>query len=109
MVEHIGDVAITRILAAEQQARAAVDGCRQSADALVDQALVHARAIGNRADHRIALIHARVDQTIEAAECRIAADRVALEQAPAIAPEDLACLPVAVDALIAEILGESKP
>ena len=105
MVEHSSDSAINRILAAEQQARSAVDECHKASDATINQALARARAIAHRTDQRIALVHTLADRHLEQAEALLATERAALEQAPPLDPVDLEHLPQAIDALISEMLG----
>ncbi len=59
--------AINRVLHAEQVARLAIAECEQVAQQGVAQARRDARAIEERADHRIAQLHARCASQIERA------------------------------------------
>lgn len=102
------DTAIERILEAEQEAREAVEACRRRADELVDQGLVGARRIADRADERIGLVHARADAGIERALARIEQELETLAEQPAVDDADWRRLDEAVDALVRELLGETR-
>jgi hypothetical protein len=59
------DLAINRVLQAEQEARAAVAACREAAASRVAQAREQAREVADRADRRIGHVHGLADRSIE--------------------------------------------
>lgn len=51
------DQAISRVLAAEREAQAQVEQCREEAAQLLKQARLHAARVRQRTDHRITRVH----------------------------------------------------
>jgi len=61
------DEAMNRVLRAEQEARAAVEGCRAEAAAIVTAGEERAKRIVQAADRRIRAAHRLADQAVERA------------------------------------------
>jgi regulator of protease activity HflC (stomatin/prohibitin superfamily) len=92
------DDAMNRVLAAEQAARDAVDGCRRQADAIITGAEAAARAVSSRAERRMRLAHGIADRGIERALS-------ALRSAESTSPESLPD-PGRIDAVVARLARE---
>lgn len=98
------DQVMNQVLAAERQARDAVEQCRAQAAAILAEAEERARAIGRRTEHRIRLTHKIADQAVDDALVELRgpdSGRTAVEDAG----EARERVDRAVDALVEEILG----
>jgi regulator of protease activity HflC (stomatin/prohibitin superfamily) len=96
------DAAFNRVLAAEVEARSAIEQCQAEAAALVAAAEREARAIANRAERRIRAAHRIADRGIE----RVLADLGADGQDSAGGPSlDAATVERLVALLAAELTG----
>jgi vacuolar-type H+-ATPase subunit H len=95
------------ILAAEQQAREAVEQCRAKAARIVAEAEERARRIANRAEARIRLTHRIADQSVERALRELRSTESS--RVPATPEGDAReVLDKAVEALVDEMLGGSQ-
>mgnify|MGYP001817675987 CR=1 FL=1 len=61
------DLAMNQVLAAERDARAAVDACREDARRILDQAESRSRRISRRAERRIQNAHRTADAAVQRA------------------------------------------
>ena len=96
------DAAFNRVLAAEAQARAAIERCRQQAAGRVAAAEREARAIARRAERRIQAAHRIADRGIARALTDLAA---AGDDANAGPTPDAAVVDALAAALAAELTG----
>ena len=92
------DDAMNRVLAAEQAARDAVDGCRRQADAIITGAEAAARDVSSRAERRMRLAHGIADRGIERA---LSALRSAESASPESPPD-----PGRIDAVVGRLARE---
>ena len=100
------DRVMNQVLAAEQEAREAIEQCREQAARILSEAQEQARRIGHRTERRIRLTHHIADQAVDRALRELRGPE--FSQVPDI-PEGEAAevLDRAVDALVDEILGGS--
>jgi hypothetical protein len=98
------DQAMNRVLAAEQEARQAVEATRAQAAAIVAAAEETAAAIGRRAERRIRGAHQIADRAVERALAELAGTRPVGSESSAPAA-DAGGLARAVSALADEIVG----
>jgi len=94
------DAAFNRVLAAEAEARAAIERSRQQAAAMVANAEHEARAIARRAERRIRAAHRIADSGIASALAELAATAGAGALGPA---PDAAAVDAVAAALAAEL------
>jgi len=95
------DAAFNRVLAAEAQARAAIERCRQQAAGRVAAAEREARAIARRAERRIQAAHRIADRGI----ARALTDLAAAGDGNAGPTPDAAVVDALAAALAAELTG----
>ena len=100
------DAAITRVLAAEQAARAEVEQCRRDAERTLEEAHRRAREIAERAARRAARVHHWTDQAIATRIAALDSQRAALIKA-AHEKDDGSALTRAVERLADELAGGS--
>lgn len=101
------DEAMNRVLAAEREAREAVETCRGEAAAVLRRAEETAAAIGRRAERRVRAAHQIADAAVERALAALAGTRPAGgETAPAAAQVE--AVGRAVAALVEEIVGGAR-
>lgn len=97
------EAAITRVLAAERNAREAIAKATRDAEASDEQARSDARALTERTERRIRKIHAAFESRI-GAEAAAVEDQCAVQDEPsALSPEDLRRIELAVAAVAAEL------
>lgn len=101
------DAAIAQVLQAEQAARDAVARCAAQAESWVAQARDAARQTAERAQARIARVHAFAQVQLDARLAALDAARLALERSAAAAAPDDARLRAAVERLAAELTSEA--
>ena len=99
------DESITRVLAAEQAARAAVESCVVEAGDIRARAQQRARAIAERAAERVARIHRWTDATLRARVGQLTAERTRVQRPEPPDPAEPARLAYALDLLAAELSG----
>lgn len=92
------DDAMNRVLAAEQAAREAVEGCRRQADMIISRAEATARAVSSRAERRMRLAHGIADRGIERAMSEL---RSAESASPEGSPD-----PARIDAIVVRLARE---
>jgi len=100
------DAAITRVLAAEQAARAEVEQCKREAERALEEAHRRAREIAERAARRAARVHHWTDRAIVTRVATLESQRAALLKS-AQAEDDGSALAWAVDRLADELTGSS--
>ena len=100
------DEAITRVLKAEQAARAEVERCKAEADQTLDDARRRARQIAERAARRSARVHHWTDAAIATRIAVLEAQRTALQRASLDADDDGA-LARSVQRLADELAGRA--
>jgi vacuolar-type H+-ATPase subunit H len=100
------DAAITRVLAAEQAARAEVEQCKRDAERTLEEAHRRAREIAERAARRAARVHRWTDEAIAARIAALESRRAALLQS-AQEEDDGSALARAVERLADELAGGS--
>lgn len=98
------DEAMNRVLAAEQEARQAVEDCREEAAAILSAAEETAAAIERRTERRIRAAHQIADQAVERALAELAGTRPVGSDALA-PPADPERIGRAVATLADEIIG----
>ncbi|MGF1614138.1 MAG: hypothetical protein ACFCVA_09565 [Gammaproteobacteria bacterium] len=101
--------AVERILAAEREANAAVERCRQAAEEVVQEGHKQARRILERADRRIARVHGIVDTAIERELACVGRERVGMSARPEIAEAERQAMARAAKVLMADLTGASAP
>jgi hypothetical protein len=102
------DLAIVRVLQAEQSARDAVAQCATDAERLRQEARARARAIAERAAERVARVHASTEARLQSAIARLNAQRAALLQPAPPDPGEPARVARALDRLAAELTGDTE-
>jgi len=100
------DLAINRVLAAERDARAAVETCREDAERILDQAEAHSRRISRRSEQRVKAAHQIADARVERTLRRLAEDDVHGLAGP-VTETDEERLERALERLVDEIVGGS--
>lgn len=98
------DAAISRVLAAEQAARAEVEQCRRDAERTLEDARGRAREIAERAARRAARVHHWTDRAIAARVAALESQRAALLKS-AHEEDDGSALARAVERLADELTG----
>jgi len=102
------DLAIVRVLDAEQSARDAVAQCTVDAERVRHEARTRARVVAERAAERVARVHewtaARLHEEIQ----RLNEQRAALLQPAAPDPDEPARVARALDQLAAELTGGTE-
>lgn len=99
------DECISRVLTAEQSARAAVVACAAEAAHIRTQAQQRARAIAERAAERVARVHRWTDRTIRSRTEQVTAERALVQRPEPPDPAEPARLAHALDRLAAELTG----
>ena len=99
------DDAITRVLAAEQSARAAVEACGADAEAIRKAARDRAHAIAERAAERAAAVHRWTDNAIRTRIEALNRERAALREPSAPPPDEPARIARALERLAEELSG----
>jgi hypothetical protein len=99
------DECISRVLTAEQVARATVEACAAEAADIRTQAQQRARAIAERAAERVARVHRWADRTIRSRTEQLTAERALVQQTEPPDPAEPARLAHALDRLAAELTG----
>jgi hypothetical protein len=97
------EAAITRVLAAERNAREATAEATRDAEARDELARADARALTERTERRIRKIHAAVEARISAEVAAIENQCAVQDESSALAPEDLRRVELAVAAVAAEL------
>ncbi len=105
LAEESVDRAINRVLAAERDARLAVEGCRRQAQEIIEAARFRARRIDDQVGHRVAAVHARADLTVGRAVAALRAEGHALGGEALLDEADLVRLERALLRLTAEMIG----
>jgi vacuolar-type H+-ATPase subunit H len=101
------DAAISRVLAAEQAARAAVEQCKREAERTLEDAHRRARDIAERAARRVARVHHWTDRTIATRVAALESQRAALLKT-AHEADDGSALARAVDRLADDLTGSPE-
>jgi hypothetical protein len=102
------EAAIARVLAAEADARIAVQDARAAAEARAEAARAATRSIAQRTLSRIAAARTEFDRRIAAEVADLNAEAEALAGAPTLSPAELAALERALAALANELTGGSR-
>lgn len=102
------DDAITRVLAAEQSARAAVESCCADAESVRKAARDRARAIAERAAERAAAVHRWTDAAIRSRIEALNRERAALREPAAPPPDEPARIVHALEHLVEELSKGSE-
>lgn len=102
------EAAIARVLAAEAQARIAVQDAREAAEARAEAARAATRSIAQRTLARIASVRTEFDRRIAAQVAELNAEAAALAGAPTLSPAELAALERALAALATELTGKPR-
>jgi F0F1-type ATP synthase membrane subunit b/b' len=102
------DLAIVRVLDAEQSARDAVAQCAVDAERVRHEARVRARVIAERAAERAARVHEWTASRLREQVQRLNEQRAALLQPAPPDPEEPARVARALDQLAAELTGGSE-
>ena len=100
----VGD-AINRVLAAEQEARAAVDECRAKAHAILEAARGRSRQILERGEEYIARARGRSDATVEGRLADLKAAAAGLSDVALVDEGRMARVRQLVPALVRELIG----
>ena len=101
------DAAISRVLAAEQAARAEVEQCKRAAERTLEDAHRRAREIAERAARRAARVHHWTDRAIATRIATLESQRAALLKSAHGADDDSA-LARAVDRLADDLTGSPE-
>lgn len=99
------DLAIARVLAAEQQAQASLAATVRECEARREAARSSARAIAARAEARVAACRASIEAELSAASAEVDSRIAALRSASARPPEEARQLACALEALVRELTG----
>lgn len=99
------DLAIARVLAAEQQAQASLVATAQEGEARREAARSSARAIAARAEARVAACRASIEAELASAGAEVDSRIAALRQASGHPPQDTRALASALEALVRELTG----
>jgi hypothetical protein len=102
------EAAIARVLAAEADARIAVQDARAAAEARAEAARAATRAIAQRTLSRIATVRMEFERRIAEDVAALNAEAEALAGAPTLSPAELAALERALAALAAELTGKPR-
>lgn len=102
------EAAIARVLAAEADARIAVEDARDAAEARAEAVRAASRSIAQRTLSRIASVRTEFDRRIAARVAELNAEAEALAGAPTPSPAELAALERALAALATEITGKPR-
>ena len=101
------DLAINRVLAAEREAREAVEQCRAEAALILNAAEERARAVTSRTERRIKAVHRIADRAVERA-----LSELRKEPGDEVVPEEAGRaggrLERALDVLVCEIVGGGR-
>jgi vacuolar-type H+-ATPase subunit H len=99
------DAAINRVLEAERTAQNEIAACRRDALAILSEARARSRALAERADRRITLLHKRSDNSLKRELTRLRRQARELSAPPKLTPELSASLDKALDLLLRELTG----
>lgn len=102
---HAADLAIARVLDAEQQALRSIEQARAETDAIAEQARRSAQSITERAERRILRVTQGFERAVAARLAELDAEGAALAQVPPLTAAERAVLQAAVVALARQIAG----
>jgi hypothetical protein len=101
------EAAIGRVLAAEREARDAVQACRHASEAITVQAQLAARRITERCEQRLANARVALERSVAAAVAALDADTPQMEIPQQLSAEEIAAIDRAVRALAEELTGNA--
>jgi hypothetical protein len=102
------EAAIARVLAAERDAREAVERATRNADALNEKARADARALADRTERRIRSVRAAYERKVTEEIAAIDAQAASQDVLQALSPDDGRRLERALQALAAELTGSDR-
>jgi hypothetical protein len=106
-VDGTAEVAIGRVLAAEREARDAVQACRQAAEAITAQAQIASRRIAERCERRLANARGGFERSGAAAVAALDADAQQMAIPQQLSAREIAAIDRAVRALAEELTGNA--
>jgi hypothetical protein len=101
------DLAMNQVLAAEREARAAVEACREDARRILEDASSRSRRISRRADRRVQATQRIADAAVERAVGELSSSEPGRESGQAAETDDER-LTQAVERLVEEIVGAER-
>jgi hypothetical protein len=102
------EAAIGKVLAAEREARDAVQACRHASEAITTQAQLAARRITERCERRLANARVALEQSVAATVAALDADAPQMEIPQQFSAEEIAAINRAVQALAEELTGSAR-
>ena len=100
-----GQASIARVLAAERDAREAVERARQEVDQIAEGARAASRAVAERTERRIRAIVSAFERETASRVAEIDAEADRLDSPQPLNAEELAALQRAVQSLARELIG----
>ena len=106
-LDSAAEAAIGRVLAAEREARDAVQACRQAAEAITAQAQLAARRIAECCERRLANARGGFERSVAGAVAALDADAQQMEISRQLSAQEIAAIDRAVLALAEELTGNA--